>query len=269
MTTRWALTKKSNQAFGFTIVELIIVIAVIAILATVSVLGYNGLQKNAAGKAMQADLDQTAAEMTHAAIQNNGTYPTTLPTTVQASPGDTLTLKNSGTINYYGGGTALTAVQNGVLMAQICQDLVNEGVGKGVNQGGQTNAYITGCGNWNNNSMQITGWDSRVYATPVTDTTLLNYADNFTTNDTYNISQVAVVKNFYHELVDRQTKEGGYYPITSFWDSWATQTNGGVMMQALPTPTPQPWFCVEVTNSNYSDLKWHIMDDNKIKTGSC
>jgi hypothetical protein len=51
--------------------------------------------------------------------------------------------QKSGTINHY---SNVTAVQNSVLLAQICQDLVSESEGKGVNQSGVTNAYITGCG---------------------------------------------------------------------------------------------------------------------------
>ena len=263
MKRRWAPSK----SIGFTIIELIIVIAVIAILVGISILTYNGLQRNAADKAMKSDLEQVTAEMQRAQLKNGGVYPTILPSTVQASPNVTLNLVHSGNINFYGNN--LSDVQNGVLMAQICQDLVNEGVGKGVDQGGKTNAYITGCGNWNHNSMQITGWDSKVYATPVSSSTLLNYADNFTTNDSYNKVQETVIKNFYHELVDRQTKEGGVYPITSFWDSWATPSNGGVQNQPLPTPQPLPWYCVEATYANYSDLRWHVTDDLKLQTGSC
>lgn len=261
--------RTQSKNIGFTIVELIIVIAVIAILATISIVAYNGVQKNAADKTIQSDLQQVSAEMQRVATNNNGVFPVTLPTTIQASPKVTLTLKHSGTINYYGGGAGLSAVQNGVLMSQICQDLITEGVGKGVNGGGQTRDFITGCGNWNHGSMQITGWDSKVYSTPVSDTTLLSYADAFTTNDSYNAAQATVIKSFYHELVSRQVRQGGYYPITTFWDSWATPSNGGVMTQPLPTPQPQPWYCVEATYTGYSDLIWHVSDDLKLKTGTC
>lgn len=251
---------------GFTIVELLIVIVVIGILVSVAVVGYSGVQKTTANKVMQSDLDQVGGDMQRVANMNNGVYPTTLPSTITSSPNVTLTLKKSGTYNFY---TPINTVQNGELMAQICQDLVDEGVGKGVNQGGTTNAYITGCGNWNKGSMQVTGWDSKVYNTPVSDTTLLAYADNFTTSDSYNKIQETVVKNFYHQLVERQTRQGGTYPITSFWDSWATPTNGGTSYVTLPTPQPRPTYCVEATHAKYSTLIYHVTEANKILSGSC
>jgi prepilin-type N-terminal cleavage/methylation domain-containing protein len=263
MRTRWANSRNS----GFTVIELIIVIVIIGILAAISIIAYSGVQKTAADKAMKSDLQQVSAEMQRAELTNNGVYPTTLPSTIKASPHISLALKSSGTINYYSGG--LTAVQNGVLMAQICQDLINEGVGKGVNGGGTTVAFITGCGNWVHNSMQITGWDSQVYSTPLTDTTLLNYSNNFTTNDTYNKDEERVIKNFYNQLVWRQTQEGGSYPITSFWDSWATPQNDGVPIQALPTGQKKATYCVEATHDTYSDLRWHMTQDLKLLVGGC
>jgi prepilin-type N-terminal cleavage/methylation domain-containing protein len=263
MNKRWAHSKKA----GFTVIELIIVIVVIAILATLGVFAYNSVQHSAADRTAQSDLELATNEMTHTFQAGGGTaYPTSLPSTITASPNSTLTLKKSGNVNHYDN---VTAVQNGVLLAQICQDLVNEGVGKATNQGGTLNAYITGCGNWNHNSMQITGWDSKVYNTPVSDTTLLNYADNFTTSDTYNKSQITVVKNFYHQLVERLVLQGGYFPVTSFWDSWATPSNGGVIQQPLGTPTPVPYFCIEATSTKYSDVLWHVTEDLKIKQYSC
>lgn len=263
MRIRWAHSKQS----GFTIVELIIVIVIIGILAAISIIAYNGVQRNAADKAMKSDLEHASAEMQRLELADNGIFPTTLPDTIQSSPHVTLALKNSGTTTYYAGG--LSPVQNGVLMAQICQDLVDEGVGKGINGGGKTVAFITGCGNWVHNSMQITGWDSEVYTTPVTDTELLNYSDNFTTSDSYNKAEESVIKNFYNQLVSRQVSEGGSYPITSFWDSWATPTNGGVSIETLPAPQKRPTYCMEATHDSYSDLKWHITDGLKLLTGGC
>ena len=260
---------KRRWAPGFTIVELIIVITVIGILATISILGYGGVQKTAVDKAMKSDLETVAAEMQRAALQNGGVFPLTLPSEIQASPDVALTLQQSGTVKFYGASGALTAVQNGSLMAEICQDLIDEGVGSGVNLSGNTVAYITSCGNWNDDSMQITGWDTEKFDTPVTDTALLAYANAFTTNSTTNKIQETVVRDFYHALVERHTRQGGTYPITSFWDYWATPLNGGVMAQPLPAAQLQPWYCVEATSTKYPDLLWHITDELAIEQGAC
>jgi len=251
---------------GFTIVELLIVIIVIGILVAISITSYAGAQRNAGERAAQSDLRQVAVEMQLGASKNSATYPTTLPTTIQKSPNVSLTLQQSGTITFY---SSLTAVQNGVLFAQICQNLIDEGLGKGTNAGGGIENYMTWCWNWNYNSTQIGGWSSKKYTTPVQEATLLTYADTFTTNDNYNKNQAAVVKNFYHQLVSRLKRQGGSFPITSFWDYWATSSNGGVLLEPLGSGQPQPAYCVEATHASYSDILWHITETQKLETGSC
>ena len=262
MNKRWAHSQQS----GFTVVELIIVIFVIAVLVALSVVAYNGVQRSSAERAVQSDLHMATSEMERALQQNGSTYPTTLPTSITSSPNITLTLKQSGTMNRYNN---LTAVQNGMLLGQICQNLVDEGVGKGVDKGGVTKDYITGCGNWNHDSMQFTGWNTKVFSTPVSATALTSYADAFTTNDTYNKAQETVVKTFYSQLVDRLVRQGGSFPVTSFWDYWATSSNGGVMQQPLGTPTLLPYYCIEATSTRYPDVIWHITEDLKLNKNSC
>ena len=253
MTKRWAP--------AFTVVELIIVIAVLAILAVISIVGYNGISKSATSKAAQSDLSNVASEMQRA-ILKEGAYPSTLPSNVTASRDITLTLQGSGEQPFY---SNVSAVQNGMLLAQICQDLIDEGVGRGTNT-----AYITGCGNWNHNSMQVTGWNSRVWNTPVTSEQLLTYANNFTTGDSWNKIQETVVRNFFNEMVERQEQQGGSFPITSFWDSWATPQNGGVMAQPLETnPQTKAFYCVEAQADKHESVVWHITEDSKIKSGPC
>jgi hypothetical protein len=161
-------------------------------------------------------------------------------------------------------------VQNGVLLAQICQDLVNAGLGSGLNASGGTDAYITGCGNWNAGSMQVTGWTSQVFNTPVQDSTFINYANSIPTYDNYHPNEQAVTQNFYHQLHDRLIAEGGSFPITTFWDSWATPGNG-VMVQSLPAATTPPanTYCLQMTNTQYPDIIWHIDQTQKLTQGSC
>lgn len=251
---------------GFTIVEIIIVVVVIAILAVVAGVSYNGVTKSATTRAAQSDLTNVAAEMQRT-ILRDGAYPSTLSSSIKNSDGITLTLKSSGTQPFY---TGLTAVQNGTLLAQICQNLVDEGAGRGTNQGGGIENYITGCGNWNYNSMQFTGWDSKVWNTPVTKDQLLTYANNFTTSDTWNKAQETVVRDFFNKLVTRQEQQGGKFPVTSFWDYWATTSNGGVMQQPLPTNTQlRSFYCVEAQGTKMKDIVWHVTETSRLESGSC
>jgi prepilin-type N-terminal cleavage/methylation domain-containing protein len=74
---------------GFTIVELLIVIVVIAILAAISIVAYNGIQQRALASSLQADLSSAikTLKLYHA---DYGFYPTSInPTTYCPTPADT------------------------------------------------------------------------------------------------------------------------------------------------------------------------------------
>ena len=65
---------RTNTSRGFTIVELLIVIVVIAILATISIVAFNGVQDRANDAAVQSDIRNLAMKvMEYQAI--NGKYP--------------------------------------------------------------------------------------------------------------------------------------------------------------------------------------------------
>ncbi len=66
----------SQAKNGFTIVELLIVIVVIAIIASISVVAYNGVQNRAKNTAVQSDISQVAKRIEIHNAQN-GTYPST------------------------------------------------------------------------------------------------------------------------------------------------------------------------------------------------
>ena len=67
----------SKKAYGFTIVELLIVIVVIAILAAISIVAYRGIQDRARDSAITSGLSQMANKV-KVDYATNQTYPTTL-----------------------------------------------------------------------------------------------------------------------------------------------------------------------------------------------
>ena len=89
---------------GFTIVELLIVIVVIAILAAISIVAYNGIQNRAKSTALKSDLAQASKQL-KLFQASNGKYPATISTDCVASPDSTtnqcLKLSSGNTASLY------------------------------------------------------------------------------------------------------------------------------------------------------------------------
>jgi len=102
-----------QKANGFTIVELLIVIVVIAILAAVSIVAYNGIQQRAHASSATAALNQASKKIGIWQVDNPGVSPANLATigiansdgTYQYSQTNTGTgyciTATSGTVSYY------------------------------------------------------------------------------------------------------------------------------------------------------------------------
>lgn len=63
---------------GFTVVELLIVIVVIGILATLTIIAYSGVQDNARRASLQSDLSQAAKKLEEYKFKNAETFPANL-----------------------------------------------------------------------------------------------------------------------------------------------------------------------------------------------
>jgi Tfp pilus assembly protein PilE len=257
---------KIRWAPAFTVVELLVIITIIGVLATVAIVGYNGVQNSTRVRAAQSDLTRVASHMQQT-YQKTGAYPASLPSEVIASNAVELRVVRAGSAVVY---SNLSAVQNGVLLAQICSDLIDEGAGRGTADNGSVNNYIIGCGNWNRTSTQITAWETRQWNTPVQKEQLTSYAANYTvSNSIHKRAQEATVKNFYTQLVTRMEAQGGTFPVTSFWDYWAAPGNGGVPKESIDgNGQQQSFYCAQASTNGGDDI-WHTDQSGRVKEGAC
>jgi prepilin-type N-terminal cleavage/methylation domain-containing protein len=83
--------KHVSNSFGFTIVELLVVIVVIGILAAITIVTYAGISQKAIAASLQSDLSNAATALKNFQV-DNGTYPTTISTNCTTNP-DTSTNK--------------------------------------------------------------------------------------------------------------------------------------------------------------------------------
>lgn len=95
MVNGWKTSRRmQSRQYGFTIVELLIVIVIIAILAAITIVAYNGIQERARYSAMKSDINSInkAIQMFHA---ENSNYPgsnTTGTLVYSAGPNNTMNI---------------------------------------------------------------------------------------------------------------------------------------------------------------------------------
>ena len=196
-----------------------------------------------------------------------GAYPMALPSTIKASQSVTLTLTAQGGTAVYSG---LSASQNGLLFYDTCHQLLSEGVGQKPDDG---HHYISACDVYNKNQIHIEGWNGRDVNVSLTSASLDSYVSTYSGGQKAEFTAVAT--DFMNQLKTRFQAAGGVFPVTKFWDSWATPTNGGVMKPTMPAPTSTGGtvdpdaFCIEATYATEATLKWHIDQGSSPKEGQC
>lgn len=249
------IRKTGGDSNGFTIVELLICIVVIAILAAIGVVAYTGMQERSSASATRSDL-RNATNLLLAEQVMGEELPATIEEIMQPSPGVQLTLIASGGVYYSG----LSDEQNGLLFYNHCQDLVDEGYGSGPNDfGGGTVAYISGCHVYDLDYIQINGWNGgfEVSNPIVSLENLQAYVDAAAALHPDHPSYRATLEEFMDELVSRFTSEGGTLPVVEFWEPWESTP-------ALPQPTLRDAdeFCLRATHERYSDISYVSTSSN-------
>jgi len=89
----WVSSKENfdqSRRRGFTIVELLIVIVVIGILAAITIVAFNGVQKRAQNSAAQSAVAQASKKVMSYAITNSDNYPATATEANLVNSGDTM-----------------------------------------------------------------------------------------------------------------------------------------------------------------------------------
>jgi prepilin-type N-terminal cleavage/methylation domain-containing protein len=78
---------------GFTLIELLVVIIIIGILAAIAIPVFLNQRQKATEASMKSDL-RTAANEFETYFTDSQTYPTTVPASVETSPGNTLAVES-------------------------------------------------------------------------------------------------------------------------------------------------------------------------------
>lgn len=82
---------KHESDSGFTIVELLVVIVVIGILATITIVSYTGISRKAISASLQNDLDNVSKQLKLFQVDNSN-YPATISTNCSTNPTNTTNL---------------------------------------------------------------------------------------------------------------------------------------------------------------------------------
>lgn len=226
---------------GFTIVELIVVIAVIAILASVSIASYGPWRRHNADAAVQSDLSQgTSSLRSYKNFQNS--YPPNLAgTNFSSSANVALVLyTNAPTIGVY---SNLTDDQNAQLLLNVCNanlnDLYNTVCTFG-GAGGGAKIHVAGTNTTN------TIWESPISQSDVT------------------LPCGTACDNATNTMISQFLAQGGQFPIL---------VSGNTAALPQPTQTPNGLatsFCLEGHSGIFPDIIYHTSDSKtNVASGVC
>lgn len=146
-----------SKTFGFTIVELLVVIVVIGVLAAITVISYTGISQRARDATLKSDLANAAIQM-QLDYTNNGVVSSVLPAAVKYSPGVVMSLSSTGDANTFcvngqilsGGVTTYMYYDSsqGTVQTGACSGNTIIGSEHGIAQNYVTDNSFTNISNW-------------------------------------------------------------------------------------------------------------------------
>lgn len=229
---------------GFTIVEIMIVITVVALLAAIVIVSYQSTQRRAASVATQSTLSRGTDTLQLYDTQNH-LYPGNIADTDFTPSNNAVVIlyTNANQVPVYQG---LTSAQNAQLFLNTCNASMP------VVSGGTT--YNTSCsfnGGGSNLHVAGQGGSNWVKSTPIQQSDFV-----LTCGAVCTTAQNVIVSGF--------LAQGGTFPINGM--------SGGA---TLPAPTPTTIgnasrFCLESRSLSFSDVIYHTSsDDTRIQVGAC
>lgn len=244
---------KTGTRSGFTVVELAIAIVVVAILATIAIVSYDGVQKRTASVAVIDSLKKATDAVLIEEVRREA-VPESIDGLFTPSADVELVYSSapSGEFPRYEG---LDAPQNGKLFANICSELVDDGLGQGLNDfGSNTIEYIQWCRAWDFHYFQINGWNGgfNISNPSLTEELLRDYFAEGIANHPDHPNYHATIGTFMNTLIARFKAQGGSFPVT-FWQPW----NGD---PTLPPPSSSAsssgGFCIIARSTKYGDVSY-------------
>lgn len=281
---------KGRAKSGFTLVEILIVIVVVAILATIGIASYVGVRQSATKAVVIDNLRQasSAVEINYLSKKSelpDGVALTEIPNLYLPSPGVVTKIYQQPKIKY----NNLTTVQNAVLFQSLCSDLSNEYrpdasdlvYGEGRDQGNNKVKYLWGpslCNVYNKDRIQFNtswGFAGGQLIIPVSRANFINFINSINNTNSYFPDATHVAKQYYQTTLERFESQGGVFPIATFWDSWCQTgqswcTAKEVLPEVVATESNTGYYCLESYHENYPEMVYKLTSDSQSpEPGGC
>lgn len=230
---------------GFTLVEMLITVTVIAILASIAIVSYGQWRYRTADTALRGDMTQATAALGNIRNFQNYYPPNLAGTNFSASDKNALSLyTNAPSIGFYAG---LTPTQNAQLLLNVCNANLN----------GLYNTVCSFAGNGGGAKIHVAGTNSTnvQWPSPISQATITG-----TMGSNGTVYQAAA-----NTIISQFLAQGGTFDVIV----------GDTKNVPLPAPNKTPngpatAFCLEGRSSNYPGLAYHTSNSNStLQTGTC